>query len=681
MSADPSSTGGDLARVEALRRLSVRSVQDGEAFQDLVSLTCKALGADAASIVIVEHDRAWTLASSSTPAMQDVPRGWSLADIVVTSSEELLIVEGATDVLREQPQLPQLAVPKTLAVHAVRAPGGERVGAIEVAWEGIRQIDEVTIGHLRDACRIVTSMLELKAEVSEYGRFIDLTPNPVVVLDLNGAITQANPAFAELLGLDRAGLLIGRSFLELVARDDRARLTAELARVLFMQRRSGQLTGDLVGEDGRRIPCSITAGHLRGPRRHLLLVVHDLSDRLRAEEEHSQLSEQLARAQRLDAVGQIAGGLAHDLNNLLVIMVSNLGLAQEALDEIEGTDIVQEDLAELGVAIERATELTSKLLTFGRSEQANSHVAGLHEVLSSMQAMIGRSLPDHVELVVTAPDELPTLAVDPVELERLLVNLVLNARDAVAEVGGRISIEVEVTGDDVDHLSSGLPLEVRSRPIGARDGVHIVVRDDGVGMDPETQVRAFEPLFTTKQDAGGSGLGLATVLAVVEQADGELSMESSPGEGTTISVWLPVASPDGVTFPVRDDVPVGGARVLVVDPGERSRRVIAAMLISAGYRVTVAASAEAALAELANEPPELLVTELGLPGMPGTRLIAKASEQLPQLRSIAITAVEGTPVSSGVAVLVKPFSHNRLLRLAAEQLRAGDLVRDDVTDR
>ena len=148
-------------------------------------------------------------------------------------------------------------------------------------------------------------------------------------------------------------------------------------------------------------------------------------------------------------------------------------------------------------------------------------------------------------------------------------------------------------------------------------------------------------------------------------------MESSLGEGTTISVWLPAASPDGVMFPVGDDVPVGGARVLLVDPGERSRRVIAAMLVSAGYRVTAVASAEAALAELAAEPPQLLVTELGLPGMPGTRLITKASEQLPDLRSIAIAAVEGTPVASGVAVLVKPFSHNRLLRTAAELLRTG----------
>ncbi len=665
MSAGPSATGGDVARIEALRRLSVRSAEDGDAFDDLVALISASLDADAVSIVIVEQDRAWSLASTSTPALEEVPRAWSLADVVVMATEDLLVVEGAAGLPGEQPRLPELSVPSTMAAHVVRAPGGERVGAVEVAWEGPREIDDAALAYLGNACRIVTSMLELRAEVSEYGRFIDLTPNPVAVLDLDGAVAQANPAFADLVGAEVPGELLGRNFLELVARGDRARLTAELARVLFMQRRSGQLTCNLVAPDGGEIPCSITAGHLRGPRRHLQLIVHDLSERLRAEEEHSQLSEQLARAQRLDAVGQIAGGLAHDLNNLLVVMVSNLGLAQESLEDLEGSEIVQEDLGELETAIERASDMTSKLLAFARQEEGATEVADLSEVLESVQALMGRSLRVEVDLEVICPDQPPSLAVDPVGLERVLMNLVINARDALGEGGGQICIEVELTGD------GGAVRPVAAAGPGARDGVRIQVRDDGCGMDDATQARAFEPLFTTKQASGGSGLGLATVLAFVEQVDGELRLESTPGEGTTIELWLPAAADDLLSLPVGVDVPVAGARVMLVDPGDRTRRVIAAMLTSAGYRVNALSTAEAAIAQLEQEQPQLLITELALPGMPGPRLIGEAMHRRPDLRCVAIAPVDGSPVDSEIPVLVKPFSHNRLLRTVGEALQAS----------
>jgi PAS domain S-box-containing protein len=479
-------------------------------------------------------------------------------------------------------------------------------------------------------------------------------PEPVVTLDLDGAVQQVNPAFLTLMGAEDERTLVGRAFLELVERGDRARVTAELARALFMQRRHTQLELQLTAPERGVIPCSVSAGHLRGPRRHLQLVIHDLSERHRAESERSHLSEQLARAQRLDAVGQIAGGLAHDLNNLLVVMVSNLSLARESVEVALSSDgggsleEVREDLGELQVAVDRAESLTSKLLQFARQEEGAKGEADVVQVVTVAARLVERSLGDDIELEFVVDGGVPTAAVDPVHLERVLVNLLINARDAI-DGAGSICLEVQATEDG--------------------SSVRVAVRDDGCGMDDATRARAFEPLFTTRAGMGGSGLGLATVLAFVEGVDGEVALDSVEGQGTTVALTLPVHAEEAPDLPVGVDVPIAGARVVLVDPGERTRRVIATMLTGAGYRVRAVASAEAALEVLKGEGGDVLITELALPGMPGTRLIQDVERTYPQVQRLVVAPVGQSTPLRGTPALAKPFSHTRLLRAVEDLVR------------
>jgi two-component system, cell cycle sensor histidine kinase and response regulator CckA len=650
-------------RLEALRRLDVIGTPPEAALDDLVHLISQTTGAAAASFNLVAQDTAWTKATTAAAGQVQVPRPGSLADRAVGSLDGravAVVVEDGPGA--DHPVFAEVALPATCAANVVRAPDGEVVGCLEVAWPGEQVVDARTWGLLARFADHVARVLELRAEVSEYRRFIELSPDPVTVVDLDGAIELANPALATMLGFPTAQSLIGRTFLELVSRRDRARVTAELARVLFARRRTVQLDLHLVGRTGTDIPCSVSAGHLRGSRRHLQLVVHDLSDRLRGEEERSRLSEQLARAQRLDAVGQVAGGLAHDLNNLLVVMVSNLSLAEESLAAAEGgggeLTPVREDLSELSVAVDRAVELTSKLLQFARREDGQEGLADVAAAIETVRTLFVGTLGTEVALEIDVAADLPQVAADTVQLERALLNLLLNARDAI-ERDGTISVSARPVPAATGR---GPTPHAEGRWAPGRTGVRITVADDGCGMDEATQARIFEPLFTTKAARGGSGLGLAVVLALADDTDGSVTVRSAVGRGTEVDLLLPAADPAEAEVPVGVDVPVAGARVLLADPGERTRRVIARMLKAAGYRVTTVATGEDALAHIEDHGTDLLITELALPGITGDRLVEQVGAIPDGPGIVALASVDAPPTLDGLPILVKPFSHTRLLR-------------------
>jgi two-component system cell cycle sensor histidine kinase/response regulator CckA len=660
---EPGSQVGELRRLEALRRLGIEGTLRIAELDDLLAVAAAAIGAQGATFTVVDEDVARVLAGTSADAAPWLDRRWSLAEAAVASEDgrATLVVEAGTE-RAALPVLAGLELPATLAASAVIAPGGERVGAIVAHWTGASELPPDTWDLLAAAARQLGQMLELRAEAGEYRRFVELSPDPVLVLDVDGGIELANPAVSELLGYAEPASMRGLPFLLMVSRRDRASVTSALARVLFARRRTLQVDAELVRTDGRSVPVSMSAGHLRGTRRHLQLVVHDLSERLRVEDERTQLSEQLARAQRLDAVGQVASGLAHDLNNLLVIMVSNLALAEESLrtalgdEDADALVPVREDLAEVNVAVDRAVALTGKLLQFANSDDVATGVCDVQHVVDAVVGLVERTLPVGVHLAVDVAPDLPSVAADAVQLERVLLNLVFNARDAL-EDGGTITIRSREGAEDA------VPgRRVEDTAWAAPRCVELSVADDGIGMDDRTLARAFEPLFTTKTDRGGSGLGLPTVLAFADEVDGSVSVDSTPGRGTTVTVAIPAVTPELPDVPVGLDVPVAGARVLLVDPGERTRRVIARMLRGAGYRVTAVATAEEALTVLADQPTDLLVTELSLPGMTGARLLDTVRELGAVRGVVALASVDAPRTLEGTPVLVKPFSHTRLLR-------------------
>jgi two-component system cell cycle sensor histidine kinase/response regulator CckA len=481
----------------------------------------------------------------------------------------------------------------------------------------------------------------------------------MAVLDLEGEVELCNVAFAELLGEASPEAVAGRTFLDLVVPEDRARGAVELARVLFARQRVSAIDVTFQRSGGDRLPVAISAGHLRGPRRSLQLVVRDLTERVRAEADRAKLTEQLAEAHRFETVGQLAGGLAHDLNNLLAVFVSNLSLAEETLQDLrDGGDTdaalasMAEDLRHLRTASDRVDVLTRKLLQFASRPRGDVGPVQLAEVVASLRELLGRTLGAGVTLRVEIAEDVPEVEVDPGELEQAITNLLLNGRDAMPE-GGELTLSVRV-GEATDG--------------GALPSVAVVeVADQGTGMTDDVLARAFEPLFTTKSADRGSGLGLASVRAFVQRVGGSVHVDTAPGAGTRVMLAFPAAGVEPAARPAP-----AAPLVLLADPAERSRHVIAAMFEQAGYRVEEVADAVTARARLADEDVAVLACELTLPDATGPAVIVAARVERPDLPAVLLSSnPEVREQIAGIPVLVKPFSSERLLETVNRVRAAG----------
>jgi CheY-like chemotaxis protein len=313
-----------------------------------------------------------------------------------------------------------------------------------------------------------------------------------------------------------------------------------------------------------------------------------------------ELEQQIRQGQRLEAVGQLAGGVAHDFNNLLTVIGGNIELALAEVDD----PVVKGDLQEVLRSAERATELVRQLLEFARADVVEARVVGLNEAVVRVGRMLGRLLPENIEIRVELAPEQPSILADPGQLEQVLLNLAVNARDAMPQ-GGVISIRTHARADVVT----------------------LEVSDTGTGMDDHTRERIFNPFFTTKAAGDGTGLGLATVHGIVSSAGGEVDVESKPGEGTTFTVTFPAITDTTVECapPPPGLVRGAGQRILLVEDEEMVRVVTAEMLSRGGYTVVTANDGEDALRVLDEEtqPFDLLFTDLMMPRMTGTELAAQ----------------------------------------------------------
>ena len=368
------------------------------------------------------------------------------------------------------------------------------------------------------------------------------------------------------------------------------------------------------------------------------------------------LERQLQQAQRLDSVGKLAGGIAHDFNNLLSVI---LNYADFALDEI-GSEAARPEIEEIKLAARRAAELTRQLLLFSRKDVTSAEVIDPADVVGGVEAILRRTLGEHLRLNVRVDPGLGRVAIAESLLEQVVLNLVLNARDAMPD-GGEITIELANARAD-------------QAVIAPTTGPHLrlSVKDTGAGMTPEVLDRAFEPFFTTKPEGEGTGLGLATTYGVVQRAGGSIEVESSPGAGTAVHVYLPAreaAAPDGAQRV--EAPPMGGSEtILLVEDEEAVRRLSARILERAGYTVLDANGPEAATEIWSRRAAEvdLLLTDVVMPGRSGVRLWQELSRSRPGLPVIYMSGYAGEAVSDrgGVldpgALLQKPFSGAELLR-------------------
>jgi signal transduction histidine kinase len=391
--------------------------------------------------------------------------------------------------------------------------------------------------------------------------------------------------------------------------------------------------------------------------------------------EREQAQAQLLQAQRLESLGQLAGGVAHDFNNLLAVILSYASFVSEELASPSAPDWPEKeasrsDLRQITLAAERAAGLTRQLLTFARREVVRPQVLDLGHVITGVQELLHRTLGEHIELITTLADDLWPILADPGQLEQVLVNLVVNARDAMPG-GGTLTIDTSNITVDADAVAGGSPA-----PQGKN--VRLRISDTGDGIPAEVLEHVFEPFFTTKQDGSGTGLGLATVYGILVQAGGHIQIYSEPGTGTTFNITLPVTTQTLVplTAPVLYHRTPKGETVLVVEDEQALRQVTQRIFTRNGYRVITAADGPAAL-EIARAHPgeiHLLVTDVVMPRMLGKEVAERMRVIKPGIKVLFMSGYARPVLASqgslepNVALVEKPFSESELLSQAGQVL-------------
>jgi PAS domain S-box-containing protein len=513
---------------------------------------------------------------------------------------------------------------------------------------------------------------ELRRHEERYRTLVEQLPLVIYIdrLDELSSKIYTSPQVTSLLGYEAAewerdeGL-----FVRLLHPDDRERVLAEHRRV----RETGEpleLEYRLIGHDGEVVwvrDGGIVLRDEAGEPRFLQGYLLDITARKEHEAERSRLEEQLRQAQKMEAIGRLAGGIAHDFNNLLTAIQGYSDLALTRIEEGD-RDAQRRDLEEIRRAADRASQLTRQLLAFGRRQMLQPKVLDLNAVVGDMESMLRRLIGEDVELVTDLDRELGTVRADPNQVEQVLMNLVVNARDAMPD-GGRL-----VVGTRNAAVAEGATRERVAVQPG--DYAVLVVSDTGEGMTDDVRERIFEPFFTTKPAGEGSGLGLATVYGIVKQSGGYIWVESTPGEGTAFHVYLPLdgraAEQEGAEKP-RSAVR-GAESVLVVEDEEAVRTMVRRVLEGHGYTVLVAANGLEAL-ELVRRSPtriDLLVTDVVMPGMGGVALADAARLVRPHLPVILMSGYADGALRSealaGTTFLQKPFSPSALATLVRRAL-------------
>ena len=402
-------------------------------------------------------------------------------------------------------------------------------------------------------------------------------------------------------------------------------------------------------------PIMSDVGQIEG----IVHVIKDITEEVEAEREKKALVQRLFQSQKMEAVGLLAGGVAHDFNNLLTVITSYATLI---LDELPESAPLREDVVCISDAAERASVLTSQLLAFGRRQLQSPRVFELGDVVRDSTRLLERMLGEDVELDIRPAGDLGLVRADPAQLEQVIINLAVNARDAMPQ-GGRLTIETaNIT------LS---PHDVRTQRVDlSGDHVLLAVTDTGCGMDAATIERIFEPFFTTKDVGKGTGLGLSTAYGVVTQSGGAIGIESALGQGTTFSVYLPV-SLEGASEPVvpADTVVRAGSElVLLVEDEDAVRRLAERVLTRAGYGVLVAADGAEALCicERQGADVELLLTDVVMPGMSGKLLADELTGSFPAMKVLFMTGYTDDDIlrhgvqERGLHIIGKPFDPSEL---------------------
>jgi hypothetical protein len=511
----------------------------------------------------------------------------------------------------------------------------------------------------RAAAAIETARLmrSLAGSEERYRMLFEASPLPMWVYDSKSLqFLAVNDAAIRHYGYTR------HEFLAMTIKDIRP--AEDVESVLASIQRSGGPGSPMPGtwrhrkKDGTIIDVEITAGRLMFEGRPAALVLsHDVTERLR-------LEERLSQAEKMEAIGRLAGGVAHDFNNLLTVIS---GYTEILLSRPEPSG--GEQLREIAHAAEQAAALTRQLLAFSRRQVLHPVTLELNDIVAGMEPMVRRIIGDDVNVGVRLAPNLPAVEADRAQIERVILNLAANARDAMPH-GGRLTIETAAVELDEDYVSSrgeGTP----------GPNVLLAVSDTGVGMSEEVQRHLFEPFFTTKEPGAGTGLGLATVFGVVKQSGGSIYVYSEEGRGTTFKIYMPAAAGSAEPTAVPDAAAeLGSETVMLVEDDESVRNLVRTMLETKGYRVLAAAGADEAerLCTEDNCPVDLLLTDVVMPEVNGRVLAERLSERSPSMRILFMSGYSDEAVyrhgeiSPNASFIEKPFTDRTLARKVREVL-------------
>jgi PAS domain S-box-containing protein len=515
-------------------------------------------------------------------------------------------------------------------------------------------------GHIALAIERRSSEDALRNSASMFRLFFSNNPLPTWVFDCHTLLCiQVNEAAVKLFGYSTT------EFESMTILDFRP-ATEHAAFLDFLREPcaapASKMTWKHVRKDGKLIDAEVIAHRLEYAGRPVYLVVaQDIGER-------QLLEDQLRQAQKMEAVGRLAGGVAHDFNNLLMVIKGHTELL---LNVLPHGDNAARKVELIDRAADRAASLTRQLLAFSRMQVLQPRVINLNKIVEDMGKLIPRLLGEDVDLVVRTSSDLGAIRADASQMEQVIMNLAVNARDAMPG-GGRLVIETSNTELDRSYANA--------RPV-VTPGPYILlaVSDTGTGMDQETQARIFEPFFTTKEQGKGTGLGLSTVYGVVKQSGGFIWVYSEVGKGTSFKIYLPrVDQPIDSAGKVATyaEAPRGTETVLLAEDEADVRELAREFLVAAGYTVIEARNGQEALKLAAehSEEIDLLVSDLVMPGMTGQQLAALLQQQDSGLRVIFMSgysehaAAEAAQAGSSVRILTKPFNRMALLRTIREVL-------------
>ncbi|MFH0729908.1 MAG: PAS domain S-box protein [Pseudomonadota bacterium] len=521
------------------------------------------------------------------------------------------------------------------------------------------------------ACRVVISDITTEHGLAEDERerllsAVEQVGEPVLITHPDGTISYVNPAFETVTGYSRKEV-IGKNSRILKSGKQEAAFYRDLWGTISAGRTwKGRMVnkrkdGSLYTEEMTISPVRTADGRIVS----YVAVKRDITDHLR-------LTDQLQQARKMESVGQLAGGVAHDYNNMLTVI---LGFAQLALDKVDPAEPLHADLLEIIKAAERSVEVTRQLLAFARKQTVTPRVLDLNEIVESMLRMLRRVIGEDIDLAWLPGGNLWPVKVDPTQIDQILANLCVNARHAIGGGGGKVTIETRITVFD-EASCAGYS--------GCTPGeyVRLSVSDTGCGMDKETLAHIFEPFFTTRDVGEGTGLGLATVYGIVKQNNGFIDVCSESGRGTTFSIYLPRHVDNGV--PGCKEAPVeptgiGNETILLVEDEPAILKVTKMMFERLGYTVLAASTPSEAmhLAKTHSGEIHLLLTDVFMPGMNGRDLARDLLSLHPDLKLLFMSGHEASIIAphgmieKGLHFIKKPFSRQALAAKAREALGKG----------